>query len=87
MSHRQLDPDWTTWNDAIDDVLSEELSRDDDISVTAEGLEIDVPLAFGAEAPRATWRFDGDLTVRVEGDADPLADWLRFWARRSGTGR
>ncbi|MFQ3286083.1 MAG: hypothetical protein ACI9TI_002312 [Natronomonas sp.] len=87
MSHRQLDPDWTTWNDAIDDVLSEELSRDDDISVTAEGLEIDVPLAFGAEAPRATWRFDGDLTVRVEGDADPLADWLRFWARRSGAGR
>lgn len=87
MHHRQPDPDRTTWNDAIDDVLSEELSRDSDISVTAEGLEVDIPLAFGAEAPCATWRFDGDLTVRIEGDADPLADWLRFWARRSGAGR
>jgi len=87
MQHRQPNADRTTWNDAIDDVLAEELDRDDEISVTAEGLEVDVPLAFGADAPRATWRFDGDLTVRVEGDADPLADWLRFWARRSGAGR
>ena len=87
MHHRQPDPDRRTWNDAIDDVLSEELDREGDISVTADDLEVDVPLAFGPEAPRATWRFDGDLTVRIEGDGDPLADWLRFWARRSAAGR
>lgn len=87
MPHRHPGADRTTWNDAIEDVLSEELGREDDISVTAEGLEVDVPLAFGSEAPSATWRFDGDLTVRIDGEGDPLADWLRFWARRSGAGR
>ena len=87
MRHGRPGADRTTWDDAIEDVLSEEIDRDDGISVTAEDLEIDVPLAFGSEAPSATWRFDGDLTIRIEGEGDPLADWLRFWARRSVVGR
>ncbi len=73
-----------TWNDAITDVLEAELDRDEEIEATLEGLEVDVPLAHGEDSPWARWRFDGRVTVRIEESGRPLADWLRFWARRSG---
>jgi len=83
MQQQRSEPNRRNWNDAIADVLNEEIDREDAIALTADGLEVDVPLAFGPEAQRATWRFNGDLTVRIEGEGNPLADWLRFWARRS----
>mgnify|MGYP005851111499 CR=1 FL=1 len=76
-----------TWNDAIADVLERELDRDDEIEASLDGLEVDIPIACGEDAPRMPWRFDGQVTVRVEGEGRPLADWLRFWARRSGDER
>lgn len=76
-----------TWNDAIADVLERELDRDEEIEAALDGLEVDVPLAHGENAPQARWRFDGQVTVRIEAPGRPLADWLRFWARRSGAER
>ena len=30
---------------------------------------------------RARWRFDGTVSVTVEGVRGPLAEWLRLWTR------
>ncbi|PSP84758.1 hypothetical protein BRC83_04775 [Halobacteriales archaeon QS_1_68_17] len=70
-----------TWLDAIDEMLDEGVDSDEAVTLTAEELTVDVPMAFGADAPRATWRFDGSVTVSVDGMRRPLAGWLRLWAR------
>jgi hypothetical protein len=66
----------TEWLDALDDLIDESLDREEAIRLTAEELDVDVPLTFGRDAPTAQWRFDGDLTVRVEGLRASLAEWF-----------
>lgn len=72
---REAEPP-TEWLDALDDLIDESLDREEAISLAAENLEVDVPLAFGEDAPVARWRFDGDVTVRVEGLRASLAEWF-----------
>lgn len=84
---QRTEPDRRTWNDVIEDVISEEIARDDAIAVTLDDFEVQVPLAYGETTECATWRFDGEITVTVEGEGRPLVDWLRFWSRRSTSER
>lgn len=78
------------WLDALDDLIDESLDREEAIRLAAENLEVDVPLAFGRDAPVARWRFDGDVTVRVEGLRASLAEWFALTGeplpRRDGDG-
>lgn len=67
----------------LDDLLDEEIDRDEAIELTAEDLEVDVPIRFGEDSPHANWGFDGTVRVSVEGRSGPLADWLRFWYERT----
>lgn len=75
------------WDDFVDDLLRERLARSEATEFEFEDLEADVPLSFGEDATRATWRLNGRVTVTVEGDRErakqPLAEWLNFWTRYS----
>ena len=72
-----------SWLEVLDDLLDEEIDRDEAIELTVENLEVDVPIWFGEDSPHAKWGFDGTVRVSVEGPSGPLADWLRFWYERS----
>ncbi|MFB6236179.1 MAG: hypothetical protein ABEH81_15640 [Halopenitus sp.] len=72
-----------SWLEFLDDLLDEEIDRDEALELTAEDLEVDVPLRFGEDSPHAKWGFDGTVRVSVKGPSGPLADWLRFWYERS----
>jgi len=76
-------PALPSWVEALDDVLDSAVERDDVLELRAERLNVDVPLRFGADAERAEWRFDGTVTVTVEGTSGPLAEWLRWWYERT----
>ncbi|MFB6126632.1 MAG: hypothetical protein ABEJ79_04960 [Halolamina sp.] len=67
------------WVDAAEQLLAEEMASEDGIELTADGLAVDVPMAFGDDAPTASWTFDGSLRVRVEGHTGPLYEWVRLW--------
>jgi hypothetical protein len=75
----ELDPPGRTWLDVVEQVLDEEIDREEAIRLTADELEVDVPLSYGDGAQRATWRFNGSVTVTVDGMRGPLADWLKLW--------
>lgn len=71
-----------SWVDVFDDVIDETVEHDAAIELTAEDLAVEVPTRFGEDAPRAEWRFDGSVTVSVQGASGPLAEWLRWWYER-----
>jgi selenophosphate synthetase-related protein len=75
----ELDPPGRTWLDVVEQVLDEEIDREEAIRLTADEFEVDIPLSYGDDAERATWRFDGSVTVTVDGMRGPLADWLKLW--------
>jgi selenophosphate synthetase-related protein len=75
----ELDPPGRTWLDVVEQVLDEEIDREEAIRLTAEDFAVDVPLSYGDDAERATWRFNGSVTVTVDGMRGPLADWLKLW--------
>jgi hypothetical protein len=79
----ELDPPGRTWLDVVEQVLDEEIDREEAIRLTADGLTVDVPLTYGDDPERATWRFSGSVTITVDGMRGPLADWLKLWL--SGT--
>jgi hypothetical protein len=68
-----------SWLRTLDKVIDEEVDREESIRLTVEELDVDVPLSFGADAEQATWRFDGSVTVHVDGMRGPLASWLKLW--------
>ncbi|SFR63592.1 hypothetical protein [Halogeometricum limi] len=70
-----------SWMRIVDKLLDEEVDRTEEIQLTAEDLSVDVPLSWGEDAQRATWKFNGNVTVHVEGMRGPLADWLKLWVR------
>lgn len=75
--------DSLSWLRTLDKVIDEEVDREESIQLTADDLSVEVPLSFGPEAERATWRFDGTVTVHVDGMRGPLASWLRLWMERN----
>ncbi|MDR9445290.1 MAG: hypothetical protein RI544_03925 [Haloquadratum sp.] len=76
------DEDATTWMDLVDTAIEEEIRRPDAIELTAEDLEVLVPMAFGADVDSAHWRFNGSVTVSVEGLSGGVGEWLRVWMDR-----
>jgi hypothetical protein len=70
-----------TWNDIITEVLNDRIDRSEETELEFDDFEARIPLSFDENAERATWRVDGKVTVTVEGDRQPLVEWLRFWAR------
>lgn len=68
------------WLSFAEEMIDEGLDRDEQFDVTVENLEVDVPARFGEDAPAARWRFDGRVSVRIDGTRGPLAEWLQFWA-------
>jgi hypothetical protein len=79
----ELDPPGRTWLDVVEQVLDEEIDREEAIRLTADDLSVDVPLSYGEDSERATWRFNGTVTVTIDGMRGPLADWLKLWLSES----
>ena len=81
----ELDPTERTWLDVVERVLDQEIDREEAIRLTADEFEVDVPLSYGDDVERATWRFNGTGTVTVDGMRGPLADWLKLWLSGTAT--
>jgi len=60
----------------VERLLDETVERGDSLDVVIEDLAVDVPIYFGDDSPRARWRFDGDVTVTVDGIRGPLREWF-----------
>lgn len=76
------EPTGETWISALNEVLDEGIERDETVELTAEDLRVDVPLRFGPDSERAEWHFDGSVSVSVDGETGPLAEWMQYWYRR-----
>jgi len=63
-----------TWFDVADELLDESVDREEAVTLQAENLTVDVPLSFD-DGGFARWRFDGRVTVAVDGMRRPLAEW------------
>ncbi|MDS0220858.1 hypothetical protein NDI54_05755 [Haloarcula sp. S1AR25-5A] len=61
---------------AVERLLDETVDRDEALHIDADDVAISVPMRFGSDAPQATWRFDGDVTVSVDGIRGPLREWV-----------
>lgn len=72
-----------SWLDVADEVIDESIDRETTVEVAVEDLTVEIPTRFGPDAPRAEWRFDGGVRVRIDGASGPLAEWLRWWAART----
>lgn len=70
-----------TWLDVADDLIDESVDREESVTLRAEDLTVDVPLEFTDEraGERARWRFDGQVTVTVDGMRGSLAEWMRLF--------
>jgi len=69
----------TTWLDVADELIDESVDREESVTLTAEDLTVDVPLSFGDRDERARWRFDGQVTVTVEGMRGSIAEWMHLF--------
>jgi len=69
---------------AVERLLDETVDREDALDVAVEDLEVHIPIYFGAESPRARWRFNGDLTVTVDGIRQPLREWFDLHGETPG---
>lgn len=63
----------------VEELLDEELSSDERVELALEDVAIDVPLAFGDDAPTAEWHLDGTVRIEAEGEAGALREWLQLW--------
>ena len=70
------EPDADELRTAVERLLDETVDREDSLDVAVEDLEVDIPIYFGEASPRARWRFDGDVTVTVDGIRGPLREWF-----------
>ncbi|WP_435064272.1 hypothetical protein [Halobaculum sp. EA56] len=66
------------WLNLLELVIDEGIEREGGVSLSAEDLRVEVPLAFGEDADRAEWRFDGSVTVETEGTRGTLAEWYHL---------
>ncbi|MDS0257853.1 hypothetical protein NDI56_00360 [Haloarcula sp. S1CR25-12] len=70
------EPDVDELQTAVERLLDETVDREDSLDVAVEDLEVDIPIYFGEDSPRAKWRFNGDVTVTVDGIRAPLREWF-----------
>ncbi|MFC6784558.1 hypothetical protein ACFQFH_01375 [Halobaculum halobium] len=66
------------WLRLLELVIDEGIERQGGVELSAEDLRIDVPLAFGEDADRAEWGFDGSVTVETKGTRGTLAEWYHL---------
>jgi len=78
------EPDLNELQAAVERLLDETVDREDSLDVAVEDLEVDIPLSFGEDSPRAKWRFNGDVTVTVDGIRGPLREWFDLHGERPG---
>jgi len=70
------DPDPEQLRLAVERLLDETVERDEALHLTADDMSVSVPVRFGSDSPQATWRFDGDVTISVDGVRGPLREWV-----------
>lgn len=70
------DPDPEQLRLAAERLLDETVDRDEELQLAADDLSVSIPMQFGSESPQATWRFDGDVTITVDGVRGPLREWV-----------
>jgi hypothetical protein len=63
---------------AVERLLDETVDREESIHLDAEDLDVTVPIRFGEDSPQATWRFNGGLTVDIDGIRGPLREWIEI---------
>jgi len=80
------EPDVDELQAAVERLLDETVDREDSLDVAVEDLEVGVPVYFGEDSPRAKWRFDGDVTVTVDGIRGPLREWFDLHGEQPGSG-
>ena len=80
------EPDIDELQAAVERLLDETVDRDDSLDVAVEELEVDIPIYFGEDSPRATWRFNGDVTVSFDGIRGPLREWFDLHGEQPGSG-
>ncbi|MFC7068559.1 hypothetical protein [Halobaculum lipolyticum] len=66
------------WLNLLELVIDEGIEREGGIELSAEDLRVEVPLAFGDDAERAEWGFDGSVTVETKGTRGTLAEWYHL---------
>lgn len=78
------EPDADELRTAVERLLDETVDREASLEVAVDDVELDVPIHFGEESPRARWRFDGDVTVTVDGIRGPLREWFTLHGEQPG---
>ncbi|QZX99261.1 hypothetical protein [Halobaculum rubrum] len=66
------------WLTLLEQMIDEGIEREGGIKLSAEDLRVEVPLAFGEDADRAEWGFDGSVTVETKGTRGTLAEWFHL---------
>ncbi|QZP39584.1 hypothetical protein [Halobaculum magnesiiphilum] len=66
------------WLDVLELAIDEGIEREGGVTLSAEDLRVEVPLAFGDDADRAEWGFDGSVTVETDGTRGTLAEWYHL---------
>jgi hypothetical protein len=80
------EPDAEELRTAVERLLDETVDREAALDVAVEDLEVDVPIYFGEGSPRARWRFNGDVTVTMDGIRGPLREWFDLHGEQPGGG-
>lgn len=75
LGSRRVPEEWLT---LLEQMIDEGIEREGGIKLSAENLRVDVPLAFGEDADRAEWGFDGSVTVETKGTRGSLAEWFHL---------
>ena len=75
LGSRRVPEQWIT---LVEQMIDEGIEREGGMKLTAENLRMDVPLAFGEDADRAEWGFDGSVTVETKGTRGTLAEWFHL---------
>jgi len=70
---------------AVERLLDETVDREAALDVAVEDLEVDIPIYFGEDSPQAKWRFNGDVTVSVDGIRGPLREWFDLHGEKPGS--
>jgi hypothetical protein len=79
------EPDLDELQRAVERLLDETVDREEALDVAVEDLEVDIPIYFGDDSPRAKWRFNGDVTVTVDGIRGPLREWFALHGEQPGS--
>lgn len=80
------EPDADELQAVAERLLDETVDSEESLDVAVEDLEVTIPIYFGEESPRATWRFNGDVTVTVDGIRAPLREWFDLHGETPGPG-